>query len=211
MSRMRVLIAEDDPVSRAMLEHVLMGWDYDVTTAQDGEEAWSVLNGENPPSLVILDWVMPGVYGDELCRRARLNPKTAGLYIIMVTQRTGEESIVQGLASGADDYVTKPYKINELRERIHVGERVLNLQAELNRRVRELEEALGKITRLEGIIPICAYCKKIRDDKDYWQQVEKYLQEHSAAVFSHSVCPDCYEKHVKPEIENLEKVMRKRS
>ncbi|MFP4580785.1 MAG: PleD family two-component system response regulator [Candidatus Sumerlaeia bacterium] len=204
---MHILIAEDDPVSRAMLEHILQQWEHEVTAVEDGEKAWELIQGKQRPSMVILDWIMPGMYGDEICRRVRNKPELEGLYIIMVTQRTASDDIVKGLAAGADDYITKPFKTNELRERIRVGQRILKLQSELSNKVQDLQAALDTIKRLEGIIPICSYCKKIRDDQHYWQRLEQFLAHYSSAKFSHSVCPECYEKYVQPQIDEVEKAV----
>lgn len=202
---MRVLVADDDPISRTLVENMLDSWGYEVETAEDGTDAWNCLDGERPPSLVVLDWIMPGLYGDEICRRARLKPELQSLYIIMVTQKTGKQDIVHGLSAGANDYITKPFNHDELKARMEVGERVVRLQEALALQVRELEKAISKIKKLEGIIPICSYCKKIRSDETYWEQVENYIAEHSSATFSHGVCPECFESIVKPALDDMDK------
>jgi response regulator RpfG family c-di-GMP phosphodiesterase len=112
----------------------------------------------------------------------------------------GQEDLVTGLDAGADDYITKPFDFEELRARVRVGVRMVRLQQSLAARVSQLEEALANVRVLQGLLPICLYCKKIRDDQNYWQQVDKYIGDHSQARFSHGVCPDCYERVVKPEI-----------
>ena len=197
---MKILIAEDDPVSRHMLQARLVEWGYDVQMAVDGVEAWEALHSADAPRLAIVDWVMPGLDGPEFCRRARRDPAVRSTYIILLTAREGRQDLVAGLQSGADDYVTKPFDSEELQARIQVGIRVLGLQGELAARVTELEEALGKVRQLSGLLPICSYCKKVRDDRNYWQQVENYVARHSSAQFSHSICPDCFEKVVKPQL-----------
>jgi DNA-binding response OmpR family regulator len=113
--------------------------------------------------------------------------------------------VVAGLQAGGDDYVTKPFDREELHARVKVGLRILQLQMNLADRVRELEEALASVKQLQGLLPICSYCKKIRDDQNYWQQVEGYISEHSGAVFSHGICPECYDKFVRPELKKLNK------
>lgn len=200
---MRILIAEDDAVSRRRLEATLQKWGYEVLAVEDGLAAWEVLQGEMPPSLAILDWMMPGMDGIEVCRKVRERSPSRPLYIIVLTARGSREDVVAGLQAGGDDYVTKPFDREELHARVRVGLRVLQLQMNLADRVRELEEALARVKQLQGLLPICSYCKKIRDDQNYWQQVEGYISEHSDAVFSHGICPDCFEKFVKPELNKL--------
>jgi response regulator RpfG family c-di-GMP phosphodiesterase len=110
---------------------------------------------------------------------------------------------VAGLDAGADDYVTKPFDREELRARVSTGQRIVELEERLADRVQELERALKEVKALSGLLPICAYCKRIREGEDYWQAVENYIEHHSDAHFSHGVCPDCYERIVKPELEKL--------
>ena len=194
------MVAEDDAVSRRMLQVFLMRWGYQVVVATDGTEAWRVMEGREPPRLAIVDWMMPGMDGIEICRREREANHALPPYIILLTARGNNEDIVKGLDAGADDYIVKPFNREELRARVRVGVRILDLQASLARRVAELEKAMAGVKQLQGLLPICCYCKKIRDDQNYWQQVEGYISKHSEAQFSHGVCPDCYEKIVKPEL-----------
>jgi phosphoserine phosphatase RsbU/P len=199
---MKILIAEDDPVSRRVLQAQLVKWGYDVIMAADGTEAWEALRSADAPHLAIIDWMMPGLDGPEVCRRARQDAATRTTYIVLLTARGERQDLVAGLQAGADDYVIKPFDNEELQARIQVGIRVLGLQGEVAARVRELEEALGKVRQLSGMLPICSYCKKIRDDQNYWQQVESYVTRHSSAQFSHSICPDCYNTIVKPQMND---------
>lgn len=198
---MKILIADDDAVSRRYLETTLHKWGYEVIAVPDGAQACKFMEGSDAPSVAILDWIMPEVDGLEVCRRARQSPPTAATYLIVLTARSGQDSTVRALESGADDFVTKPFDLEELRARVQVGVRVATLQKKLAERVRQLEEALGKVKQLQGLVPICSYCKKIRNDRNYWQQVEGYISEHSEAQFSHGVCPECYARFVKPELE----------
>jgi DNA-binding response OmpR family regulator len=191
ISSMRVLVAEDNEPTRVALVRLLAGWGYGVVSVTDGEEAWQVLCGADPPRLVILDWVMPGVDGLEVCRRVRAAGSTEPPYLILLTGRAGLEDIVAGLESGADEYLTKPVEAAELQARVRAARRVVELQARLTERVRELEAAQARERRLRGLLPICAWCKKIRNDQNYWQQVEVYLGEHADVRFSHGICPDC--------------------
>ncbi len=200
---MKILIAEDDVVSRRMLEVFLIRWGYQVVVATDGAEAWRVLESGDPPKLAILDWMMPVMDGIEICRRVRETQRGSPSYLIILTARGGNTDIVRGLEAGADDYITKPFNGDELRARLSVGVRVVELQTNLADRVNELEHALAGVKQLQGLLPICCYCKKIRDDRNYWQQVEGYISAHSEAQFSHGVCPDCYEKLVKPELSKV--------
>jgi len=206
---MKVLIAEDETVSRRLLEATLVRWGYEVVVASDGVEAWEALQGDDAPSLAILDWMMPSMDGLEVCRRIRNRPSSTPPYLILLTAKGRREDIVTGLEAGANDYVTKPFNREELRARVQVGVRMVELQQSLTDRVRALEEALARVKQLQGLLPICSYCKKIRDDQNYWQQVESYIAEHSQAQFSHSICPDCYEKLVKPELDQLRRQQRK--
>ena len=191
---MKVLIAEDEIVSRRLLESALPRWGYDVVTATDGEEAWTLLQEPDAPTIMVLDWLMPRLEGVEICRRIRAHPLLSSVYIILLTSRAAVEDVVQGLEAGANDYITKPFDAAELRARMQVGVRVVNLQTMLAERVREVEEALSRVKQLQGLLPICSYCKKIRDDQNYWHQVESYVGKHTDARFSHGICPDCTEK-----------------
>lgn len=197
----KILIAEDDEVSRRMLQVFLLRWGYEVVIARDGAEAWRVLESADAPKLAIMDWMMPVLDGVEICRRVRLAPRASPAYLILLTARGDNQDIVRGLDAGADDYVTKPFNQDEMRARLNVGVRVVELQTNLADRVIELERALAGVNQLQGLLPICSYCKKIRDDKNYWQQVEGYISAHSEAQFSHGICPDCYEKIVQPELQ----------
>lgn len=191
---MRVLIAEDDPVSRRLLQAALAKWGYEVVVTTNGKEAWEALQASNPPSLLVLDWLMPEMDGVEICREARKLPALKSSYIVLLTSRGSKEDIVKGLEAGADDYVTKPFDHGELRARVQVGSRVVQLQSALADRVRELEEAIANVKQLQGLLPICCYCKKIRDDGNYWHRVESYITGHANVRFSHGICPDCSEK-----------------
>jgi DNA-binding response OmpR family regulator len=198
---MKILIAEDNDVIRAILEAALASWGHEAMVCTDGTQAWRALQGESAPRLAILDWMMPGMDGTEICRKLRQVPGTEAIYIILLTGRDQREDIVAGLDAGANDYVTKPFDHDELRARLTVGVRMVELQKLLADRVRDLEEAMARVKQLSGLLPICSYCKKVRDDKNYWQQVEGYIGQHSEAQFSHSICPDCYETIVKPELK----------
>ena len=205
---MRILIAEDDPVSRYVLEAMLKNWAYDLVVTATGLEAWEALQAEDAPQLAVLDWMMPGMDGVDVCRNLRSTMPTKPVYIILLTAKAEKNNIVEGLEAGANDYVIKPFAREELRARVAVGARVIDLQNDLALRVKEAQDALSQVKQLQGILPICSHCKMVRDDSNYWQQVESYVSAHSEAQFSHSICPDCYEKVVKPEIENWARKMK---
>ena len=200
---MKVLIADDDAVCRAMVESTLQKWEYQTIVASDGAEAWKALQGENPPPVAILDWVMPRMDGPEVCRRIRARSSGLPIYIILLTARGSQEDLVTGLEAGADDYVTKPFQRDELRARLNVGVRVVQLQRSLSAHVRELQSALDNVKQLQGLLPICMYCKNVRNDENYWERVESYITEHSEVRFSHGICPDCYIKIMKPQLDKL--------
>src|SRR5438105_4546344 len=198
---MKVLIAEDNSTTRSLLQEALTDWGFDVLATRDGAEAWQVLSRGEAPELILLDWTMPEMDGIEVCKAVRHLPHVRANYIILLTARDSPDDIVVGLEAGADDYITKPFEPAEVRARLQAGVRIVELQRSLARRVHELEDALTRVKQLHGLLPICSYCKKIRDDQNYWQQVEAYISSHTDAQFSHGVCPDCYEGIVRPEIE----------
>ena len=200
---MKILVAEDQSVSRHILAAILHRWGYEVTAVEDGTRAWEALQEDDSPQLAILDWLMPGMDGIEICRQIRQRPRERPMYLILLSARREQEDKIEGLNSGADDYITKPFNREELRARVQGGIRVLELQQALAQRVRELEAALSSVKTLQGLLPICSYCKKIRNDRNYWQQVEGYICEHSAAQFSHGICPECYHQFVQPELDRL--------
>ena len=193
---MKILIAEDDLVSRTMLSRLLTTSGHEVVVTVDGQSAWDILQRDDAPKLAILDWMMPEVDGAEVCRRVRDLGRPEPTYLILLTAKDRTEDVVEGLDSGANDYLVKPFERRELQARLRVAERMVALQHDLAERVRELQEALAQIHQLRDLLPICSYCKKIRDDGNYWQQVEGYLSAHTGVQFSHGVCPDCYAKVV---------------
>ena len=204
---MKILIAEDDATSRLLLQTTLKQWGHDVVATTDGQQAYEALLVDDAPHLAIFDWMMPHLDGVEVCRKAREEAELEHLYVIMLTTRDTKEDIAEALQAGADDYLNKPFDRKELQARIQVGKRVLDLQIALAARVTELEESIEREKHLQGLLPICSYCKKIRDDQNYWQQVERYVETRADVAFSHSICPDCYETKVKPELEAFQAEM----
>jgi sigma-B regulation protein RsbU (phosphoserine phosphatase) len=181
-----LLIAEDDAVTRMTLSAKLKGLGYEVTVAADGKEAWADLQVAHFP-VVISDWQMPGLEGVDLCRRIRARTDGRYTYFILVTSAGGKERYLSGMEAGADDFIAKPVDIEELHARLKVAERILGLRQH--------------VQQLEGLLPICAYCKRIRGGDERWEPIERYVEARSEAQFSHGYCPDCYEKHVRPQIE----------
>ena len=192
----RALVADDDPVTATALAGALRRLDLEVSVAHDGAAAWHMIEGPDQPSLAIVDWMMPGVDGLELCRRIRQAPAHAHMYVLLLTARDSRADIVAGLEAGADDYLVKPFDVHELRARVHTGLRILALQKDLAEQIAMLKETIANVKQLKGLLPMCSYCKKIRNDADYWQQLETYISDHSDAEFSHGVCPTCFERVV---------------
>jgi len=192
---MKILIAEDNATSRIMLQAILQKWGYEVSAASDGAEAWRILNGGGCPPIALLDWMMPGMDGAEICRRINQMESNSPPYLILLTGRDSKEDLSAGLEAGASDYITKPYDHDELKARLQVAERMVALQERLNGKIEELREALSHVKTLQGILPICMHCHKIRTDDQAWQRLEAYIEVHSDARFSHGLCPACMEKH----------------
>jgi sigma-B regulation protein RsbU (phosphoserine phosphatase) len=190
---MRILIAEDDATTRRLLEGLLQSWSYDVVVAKDGPCALAILQSDGAPQLALLDWMMPGLAGPDVCRALRLQATRDTTYLILLTSRNQRTDIVAGLAAGADEYLLKPFHPDELHARLKAAIRILDLQQRLAAQVAALELALGHVRQLSGLLPICSYCKAIRDDSNYWHRVEEFVSEHSSVQFSHGICPKCME------------------
>jgi DNA-binding response OmpR family regulator len=185
----KILAVEDDPVARAVLRQALRRLGHESIEAADGEAAWEILQTESV-RVVVSDWMMPRSDGLDLCRRIRGRVGADYIYFILLTSRDAtQENQTASADAGVDDFLTKPLDLTELWTRLRVAERILRYTTQ----VRQLEEML----------PICSYCKKIRDDQNYWQQLEGYISERTGSDFSHSVCPDCYKRVVLPELEQL--------
>lgn len=192
---MDLLVADDDRTSRLILSAILGKCGYRVTAVEDGESALRELCKPEAFRLAILDWMMPGIDGIEVVRRLRARATAEPPYLIVLTQRNATGDVSYALDTGANDYLTKPYDNDELRARVAVGRRHIELQTELARQVKQLRAALDHVNRLQELLPICSHCKKIRDDKNYWHDVAVYISDHSEIRFSHGVCPDCLARH----------------
>ncbi len=193
-----ILIAEDDRMSRKLLESHLKKWDFRVISATDGEECLAAYESDGDISVAILDWMMPGMEGPDVCRQIKHSPGRPFVYVMMLTAMTEKEHVVKALSTGADDFLAKPWNPDELEARIRAGLRIVKLEATLRKKIADLQGALDHVEQLKGILPICAWCHKIRDDSHYWQSVEEYLQKHSKTRFTHSICPECLDD-VNPE------------
>jgi CheY-like chemotaxis protein len=195
---MKILIAEDDTLTLGLLTELIRKWDYETISVNNGDMAWEKLQRDDEPLILLADWQIPGVHGDDLCRRARTHLTAKPLHIILTTAtQLTVESKVRALAAGADDYLLKPYDPRELQARLHVGERALVLQVDLRRRVIELESALAQVQQLKGLLPICRNCKRIRDHQEHWQTIENYLAARTDVTFTHCLCPKCTESRMK--------------
>jgi sigma-B regulation protein RsbU (phosphoserine phosphatase) len=171
-----------------------MNWGFSVVTAEDGEAALAILESDDAPPLAIVDWMMPKMDGLEVCARVRKHSNRPYVYLVLLTAKSQKEEIAAGLQAGADDYVIKPFDPDELRARLTVGQRVVELERVLARKVSDLETALSDVRKLQGLLPICMYCKSVRDDQDYWHQIDAYIHQETGTDFSHSICPQCMSK-----------------
>ncbi|MDO8545876.1 MAG: response regulator [Nitrospirales bacterium] len=208
---MSILIVDDAPDNLLLLQAILKSAGHAVVlTAESAREAFrhlgmdgadGTLEKSPEADLILMDLMMPEMDGLEACRRIKAVERLRDVPIIMVTANTDPEDLQAAFAAGAMDYITKPLRKVELLARVTSA---LNLKREMDARKsrerelaeknRELEQTLQEVKVLRGFIPICASCKKIRDDKGYWQQIETYIQERSEALFSHSICKDCMKK-----------------
>lgn len=186
-----ILIIDDNQMNRELAAD-LIGYSMGCTIRQaaSGEEALKIL-AEKTPDLVLLDINMPGMDGYAVCKAIRSLEATREIPVIFLTGHRDPEFIVNGFEAGGSDYLLKPYESRELLARVRVHLELKLQRDELKKRNIELEATVARIKRLEGIIPICMCCKKIRIEDTMWQRFEQYIEEHSEACFSHGICPDC--------------------
>ena len=188
---MKILVADDDPTTLAIVNATLQDFGHEPILREDGAKAWEVLQQEDIP-VVISDWMMPNMDGLGLCRKIRAEKSDAYIYFIILTARKRDvQALRESVAAGVDDFLTKPMDPDQIWMRLKVAERILNYQHTIN--------------NLEGMLPICSYCKRVREDDDYWEQVESYISRRTDAAFTHGICPDCYEQRIKPELEAFER------
>lgn len=190
---LRILAVEDEAISRRVLSATLERLGHQVTLASDGREAWQAFL-THQMDVVITDWMMPELDGLELIRRIREAPRERYTYVVLLTALEGRQRYLDGMNAGADDLLSKPLDPEELHARLRVAERILGLQR--------------TVQQLEGLLPICAYCKKIRDEAQAWLQVEEYVARHSDVRFSHGVCPECFENQLQPQLDKMPQIPR---
>jgi CheY-like chemotaxis protein len=205
---MSILIVDDSVDNRLLFKYILENEGHtEVLTAGSAHEAFKILGMEDSSGtdthvdLILMDITMPEIDGIEACRRIKSVERLVDIPIIMVTAKTEDSALEAAFSAGAMDYIIKPLRGIELLVR---SRSALNLKKEIDRRKnrekellslnKELKNSVETIKTLRGFIPICANCKKIRDDKGYWNQIESYIQKHSDAEFSHGICPECARK-----------------
>jgi DNA-binding response OmpR family regulator len=189
---MKIMIVDDDLVTRTVLETTLKSEGHEVVAMPDGRQAWEYFNRE-PLRVIISDWLMPDMDGLELCRRVRARAHTPYTYFILLTAiNPSRENFLKAMEEGVDDFLQKPLSKETIWARLHVAQRILDYATE----IRQLQEML----------PICMYCKKIREDEGYWKQIEQYISERTGSGFSHGICPDCYKTYVEPQLQALAKL-----
>lgn len=185
---MRVLAIEDQPVAAMQLVAALRSLGHEPECVKDGMAAWKELS-RHPYRVVVSDWRMPGIDGLDICRMIRNRGGDYVYFILISAAGVSRETRQEALKAGVDDFLGKPIDPDELGMRLHVAERILGFTAQ--------------VKQLESFLPICGYCKKIRDDKNYWSQVEDYLSKRDGTRFSHGICPDCYTRVVVPQLDAL--------
>ena len=220
LNEMKILIVDDDPISLKLLGGILKKNGYhNINFSKNGEDALEIIE-KDPHDLVLLDIFLPGIEGYEVCRRLKKDENTAHIPILMITGGAVEadEAIEKSSSVGAMDFISKPIRSIDLLSRVKsaltIKQKHEMLLEELERRIQaensmellihELQKALAEVKQLSGMLPICCHCKKIRDDKGYWSQIEEYIKNHSEASFSHGICPDCIKKYY-PEFNKSNK------
>jgi PleD family two-component response regulator len=186
----RIMVVEDNVVNRKLLGSLLGRQGYRTVEAEDGERAVALAQAD-PPDLVLLDIMMPKLDGYATCAALKEDPRTRDVPVIFISTLDQELDKVRAFSAGGVDYISKPFQVQEVYARVRTHLAIRQLQRELEQRVADLEEALSQVRTLKGLLPICARCKAIRDDKGYWQKVETYVMAHSEAEFSHGLCPQC--------------------
>ncbi|MDO8933767.1 MAG: response regulator [Rhodocyclaceae bacterium] len=186
-----ILVTDDDPDILFATARVLRSAGYTVYEADTGEGCIHMVR-EKAPDLVLLDVLLPDTNGDEVCRRIKTDADLCGTYVVLLSGvKTESDDQSKGLEIGADGYIARPINRRELLARVQAMARIISAERERDRLIEKLEKALADIKTLNALLPICANCKNIRNDKGYWEQIETYITEHSNTLFSHSICPKC--------------------
>ncbi|MFO7660594.1 MAG: response regulator [Candidatus Cloacimonadaceae bacterium] len=197
--QMLIYAVDDDTINLKLLKTILSQIDFErIELIYSGTDLLKQINIEIP-DLILLDIMMPGVSGYEVLKKIKENPELRHIPVIMITAAPLEEDMEplrKSFELGAMDYISKPFSAIELVMRVKSA-------LFLEKQRQELDTALKTIRTLERLLPICSYCKKIRSDKMNWQEVEVYISDHTDTMFSHSICPDCYETYVKPQLDTL--------
>lgn len=200
----RVMIVDDDATTRRALSSIVSHSGWTPVPVENGTAALQLLAEPGGPRLALVDWMMPDISGIELCQEARRLYTTNPPYLLLITVRNTSADVVAGLDAGADDYLIKPINAAELRARVRVGLRTVDLRDRLLLRALELETALAEVRQLRSLLPTCSYCRRIRDDRDGWLSLEAYVSHHTDVKFSHGFCPECYARHVMPQLDGRE-------
>lgn len=185
---MKILLVEDDAVTAAMCATFLKTLNHEVVAVANAERAREEADAVDF-QIVLCDWRLPGKSGLEFCRDLRSRKTRSYPYFILITSVQGNERLMEAMDAGIDDFLAKPLDLQALSVRLRVANRILDFHS--------------RIGALEELIPICMYCKKIRKDTTYWQSVESFFTSHTGADFTHSLCPDCYEERIKPQLDEL--------
>jgi CheY-like chemotaxis protein len=198
---MQIYVADDDEINLKLIKSVLNQAGFQNLKLYFSGKTMMEEVTHNPPDLLLLDIMMPGFSGYDVLEWIKQDPTLTNIPIIMITAASLDENmepLARSFELGAMDYISKPFSNLELVQRVKSALR-------MEKQRQELEQAAMQIRSLEKLLPICSYCKKIRADKDYWQEVEGYISEHTDTMFSHSICPECYDVHVKPQLESLKR------
>ena len=187
---MRILIVDDEAMSLEMGSTALVKMGHEVTVAENGRQAWDIIRDQEDIQALVSDWVMPELDGLELCRRVRALRRPHYTFVILLTVMSGKNNLLKGMEAGADDFIIKPLDPEYLEARLVMAERIIQLRYE--------------VYQLERLLPICSYCKQIRDEgEDTWMPVEEYIGNRTGADFSHGICPNCYNTVVQRELDQL--------
>jgi PleD family two-component response regulator len=190
LAGMKVLIVDDIPENISTLAIALESEGFAIKTAADGEQALQIANNHSP-DLILLDIKMNGMDGFETCLALKKQNATKDIPVIFLTVSKETEAVIRGFTCGGVDYIAKPFRQEEVCARVRTHLYLRALMKEKEKLIVELQQALAKVKTLSGLLPICSSCKKIRDDKGYWNQIETYIREHSEADFTHGICPKC--------------------